>query len=402
MNEDFRISRIAIKSIDVGVLKKSKEHIFLFYVLCESSDVVTEDEIVDIIEEIEGGTITWEGAKKRIDRINDALDIYYSSEKVKECGYKLQLKKEPFEDRNLIEVSKDTKGWGAFVITGKKNTFLKKLFKKDEKPLIDLEALKEKKKDSQILEEAEIELPKTPEDLIKAGDYYYFIGEYEKALYVFKKSQSIDPTSDHTRYGIAICLDEMGRHEEAIKSLSTILFLRQDDLEDVKRRLDESSGKDKYFKEYYKFYKSVLIGKARALYNLKRYEQALMIVNKMAEIEPQDKNLLSMKALFLIRERRIKEANEIIKKVLKDKRNMEIDFWYNIGACFSILKEKEKFIESLETIFFIIDFNYHNKLFENKMKRKIIKDPDYGLLKDSDTYQMIKRSYLIRNRIYHE
>lgn len=392
MRVDFNISREEIRNVADKALAKSY-NVPLFYFLCEAGYLVPLTKINTFLVKRKT-VIELRSIEQRLYRTKRALKEYFETREGKYLPYEITLERKPILNKKIND---DDMGWGVFVLLNEQELILKEVLKEDEDLLIKWEPLEEEDDDLNIPEETEHEMPLTPDDLMRAAKYYYLIGDYRKAISAWEKYQNIDKMDIYSHYGIGLCLGEMGRHNEAIQCFDKVIPFDSKHLKEYKQRLKEIKKeyeKDEKSKRYYELFKSALINKSVSLYRLKKYQESIDIIDNMLQIEINDRLLLSLKALSMIRQDNVKESMKVLSKAIEDSDEyMNIDFWYNIAACFALLNEKEGLRRILLKVIVYADFNQRNQLYTNKIKKRILRDPDFENIKDDrDIIEVIEKN----------
>ena len=232
------------------------------------------------------------------------------------------------------------------------------------------------------------------------GDYYQSKGEFDNAIYQYKKAEEAGYDPDKMP-GYPDCLIEMGKFQEAARVLSKIknkgilevkLLARSGEIEKVTSLLKNKKSASKSDSEIYTFIVLTLwknteirdtlislferegeptLGKliARKLLDSRDNETAIHIMKNVLKNAPLDCENAIMLCETLARMGREEEANIILRKMMKENLKKE-----DLQQLFTVLTE----------------INYNARLFENVMKAF----EDYPMLISKDSLNYIVRSMI--------
>jgi len=176
------------------------------------------------------------------------------------------------------------------------------------------------------------------------GDVYYKIQNYEKAIADYLKSIELDPNNGADYDNVAMCLFLNGEHEKAHEYIDKAIAVET--TEDIPMiRKAQFFEFQKQGKEALEQYKKTLNNfpsseyarkKAVELLELQAKEKigddnqnALIDINQALSYDPENANLLSIKAILLDTLGDNEQAKNIIDKIKEqDPRNPDLDFVY--------------------------------------------------------------------------
>ncbi len=147
------------------------------------------------------------------------------------------------------------------------------------------------------------------------GDALYNLGRYEDALIFYNQVLSIEPNNEVALVGIVnlgISLDNLDRHEEAIIMYDKVL-IHANDL--INNNVLFNFNKSTFNAE--NFLKIVFWKKTLALSDIGRYEEAIIVIDKVLDIDSADKDALFNKGTMLYKLEKFQEAIEMFDKALE-------------------------------------------------------------------------------------
>lgn len=161
--------------------------------------------------------------------------------------------------------------------------------------------------------------PNNEDALMGKGGAFFGLGRYEDALISYNQVLSIEPNNGAAIVGIVnigISLDNLDRHEEAIKMYDKVL-IRADDLINNNVLFDLNRENRLQTFDAKNFLKIVFWKKSLALSDIGRDEEAIIMIDKVLDIDSTDKETYFNKGVMLYKLGKYQEAIEVFDKALE-------------------------------------------------------------------------------------
>ena len=205
--------------------------------------------------------------------------------------------------------------------------------------------------------------PENSEVLLKLGDVYRALKNYEKGYECYKRGLEISGDNHHLLNNLSVLLNQWGKPEEALNYNTALLKLKPNDrnalfnkaisLSKLRKTDDALDCYEKIIQTYPSF-RNAFINKASLYSDLKNYPAAISTLNQLVQLDAKNQTALQNLASNYNKNREIDLAIKTYRKLLHI-NSSHIPALINLGIILKNIGEIDEAIELFENALLIND-----------------------------------------------
>lgn len=235
---------------------------------------------------------------------------------------------------------------------------------------------------AKVAADLERELPLYPQDATlhnNLGTAYARTARYEEALKAIQKAIEIEPDNASFYLNLSVVYDTLNRRDEALTAARRAIELTPDDIE-VNQQFCELNVLAEQFETAASCYKNLLrltpkdaksaTGYSIALFNLKKFSEALKVMEDATQTFPENPYVQNMLGLILCSKKNYKKAINAFNRAVELDSKYDAAR-YNLAVALLAIKDKSA---ALEQYFMIKNSNqtYAEKLYRILYSDKLV------------------------------